>query len=51
MGTAASTNHQRTCPNDYDKDKFKMILRLYDKLDNDMPIFHKIKDIVKIPSY
>ena len=35
MGTAASTNHQRTCPNDYDKDKFKMILRLYDKLDND----------------
>ena len=36
MGTAASSQkHRRVCPNDYDPEKFKMILSLYDKLDSD----------------
>jgi hypothetical protein len=32
MGTAAST--QLVCPKDYDEDKFKLILKLFDKLDD-----------------
>ena len=36
MGTGASSQkHRRVCPNDYDPEKFKMILSLYDKLDSD----------------
>ena len=36
MGTAASsTRHQRVCPKNYETEKFKMILSLYDKLDKD----------------
>ena len=36
MGTGASSqNHRRVCPKDYDPEKFKMILSLYDKLDSD----------------
>ena len=36
MGTGASSqNHRRECPKDYDPEKFKMILSLYDKLDSD----------------
>ena len=33
MGSGASK--QLTCPNDYEEDKFKIILQLYDKLDKD----------------
>lgn len=35
MGTGASSQKRRVCPNDYDPEKFKMILSLYDKLDSD----------------
>lgn len=36
MGTGASSaSHQRVCPQDYEPEKFKMILSLYDKLDKD----------------
>ena len=36
MGTGASSQkHRRVCPKDYDPEKFKMILSLYDKLDSD----------------
>lgn len=30
----SSQKHRRECPNDYEPDKFKIILNLYDKLDN-----------------
>jgi len=36
MGSGTSSQKQRrVCPNDYEPDKFKMILSLYDKLDRD----------------
>lgn len=36
MGTGASSaRHRRVCPQDYEPEKFKMILSLYDKLDKD----------------
>lgn len=34
MGTGASTNKQLKCPKDYEQAKFAMILKLFDKLDN-----------------
>ena len=36
MGSGnSSQKHRRECPNDYEPEKFKMILSLYDKLDRD----------------
>ena len=36
MGSGTSSQkHRRLCPNDYEPEKFKMILGLYDKLDSD----------------
>jgi hypothetical protein len=48
MGSAASTNKQRICPSGYEEDKFKMILKLYDKLDNDGDNVIDIKELKSI---
>ena len=49
MGTGASSQkHRRICPADYDPEKFKMILKLYDKLDNDGDNVIDIKELKNI---
>lgn len=49
MGSAISSNsHKRVCPKNFDPEKFKMILQLYDKLDSDGDNVIDIKELRNI---
>ena len=49
MGSAISSqSHKRECPKNFDPEKFKMILQLYDKLDSDGDNVIDIKELRNI---